>query len=135
MTTADWKEAEVLATSCFNVAHLLVDGYQIDLQMQRVNNYKNKIMVYINREFKGEWLREDCEERRRFYYKYERPIMSRKGIQEFNGLSKKAQKDFQKYRDQKYTTYSPLFPSFTALKRHFAAQNTNIELLTKWEKI
>ena len=133
MTTEDWKKAEALATSLYTSAQLLVDGYRVSLQLMRINPYKCKIMVYVDGHFEGRWTTEDCEERRRFMYEREHSLMNHKQIQDFNKLPKKSQKYLQEYRDKKFSTYSPQFPSFSALKRHLTAHNENIQLLPERE--
>lgn len=66
MTKEEWKQAEDALTHFFHPVELKVDGYDITLILERVGVYQNKIMVYIGGEFRGQWMAEDCEERRRF---------------------------------------------------------------------
>ena len=66
MTKEEWKQAEEALTHFFHPVELKVDGYDITLILERVGVYQNKIMVYIGGEFRGQWMAEDCDERRRF---------------------------------------------------------------------
>ncbi|MEG0803838.1 MAG: hypothetical protein RSF90_02660 [Pygmaiobacter sp.] len=130
MTKEEWQLcADKVTRSFWGGCRLQIDGYEVTLQLQRITAYKNMIMIYINGKFQGRWISEDCEERRRFMYCKSTTLMSRKQIQEFNKLSKASQKALKEYRDKTYTSYSPQFPSFSALKKQLIANNNVIELL------
>ena len=66
MTKDEWQEAERRALWKYGGLTLLVDGYKISVQRQYATPYKSKLAVYVNGTFRGKWLVEDCEERRRF---------------------------------------------------------------------
>ena len=68
MTKDEWQEAERRALWKYGGLTLLVDGYKISVQRQYATPYKSKLAVYANGTFRGKWLVEDCEERRRFCY-------------------------------------------------------------------
>ena len=68
MTKDEWQEAERRALWKYGGLTLLVDGYKISVQRQYATPYKSKLAVYVNGTFRGKWLVEDCEERRRFCY-------------------------------------------------------------------
>ena len=101
MTKEEWKQAEEALTHFFRPVELKVDGYDITLILERVGVYQNKIMVYIGGEFRGQWMAEDCDERRRFLQEY----------------------------PMQYSCFTPQWSSFRALKKHFCANNQSIELV------
>ena len=78
MTKEEWKQAEEALTHFFHPVELKVDGYDITLILERVSVYQNKIMVYIGGEFRGQWMAEDCEVRRRFLQEQRHNILSGK---------------------------------------------------------
>ena len=85
MTKEEWKQAEEALTHFFHPVELKVDGYDITLILERVGVYQNKIMVYIGGEFRGQWMAEDCDERRRFLQERKHSILSGKQMAEFGG--------------------------------------------------
>ena len=86
MTKEEWKQAEEALTHFFHPVELKVDGYDITLILERVSVYQNKIMVYIGGEFRGQWMAEDCEVRRRFLQEQRHNILSGKQRAEFERL-------------------------------------------------
>ena len=91
MTKKDWEKAkeQLERPWPYSRAHLEADGYDVMLEMQSVNDMFHKgILVYVNGHFKGSWLVQDCEERRRFMPQRQRPCMSPQQIACYNKLSK-----------------------------------------------
>ena len=129
MTKEEWKQAEEALTQFFHPVELKADGYDITLVLQRVGVYQNKIMVYIGGEFRGKWMAEDCEERRRFLQERRHSILSRKEKAEFEKLSKRSQKELREKYPMQYSSFTPQWSSFGALKKHFCANNQSIELI------
>lgn len=95
MTKEEWKQAEEALTHFFRPVELKVDGYDITLILERVGVYQNKIMVYIGGEFRGQWMAEDCDERRRFLQERKHSILSGKQMAEFERLPKQRQKELR----------------------------------------
>ena len=129
MTKEEWKQAEEALTHFFHPVELKVDGYDITLILERVSVYQNKIMVYIGGEFRGQWMAEDCEERRRFLQEQRHNILSGKQRAEFERLPKRRQKELREKYPMQYSCFTPQWSSFRALKRHFCANNQSIELV------
>ena len=129
MTKEEWKGVENALSQFFHPVKLSVDGYDITLILERVGIYQNKIMVYIGGQFRGKWLAEDCEERRRFMQEQKHSILSRKEKARFEKMSKRMQKELQEKYPMQYSTFTPQWSSFRALKKHFCANNQKIELI------
>ena len=156
MTKEEWKQAEEALTHFFHPVELKVDGYDITLILERVGVYQNKIMVYIGGEFRGQWMAEDCDERRRFLHGFElhrgahdgmvghgdagvardavgqerkHSILSGKQMAEFERLPKRRQKELREKYPMQYSCFTPQWSSFRALKKHFCANNQSIELV------
>ncbi|MFV0497466.1 MAG: hypothetical protein ACK5L0_04735 [Candidatus Fimivivens sp.] len=130
MTKEEWSQAEKALQGFYSPVYLKADGYEVTLILERVKTYKNMVMVYIGGQFWGKWMIEDCEERRRFFQKRVRSLLSAKEKSNFKKLSKRAQKEMSaRYHEMEYETYSPQWSSFGALKKHFTANNQQIELI------
>lgn len=129
MTKEQWKEAENALKSLFNYVKLKIDGYEVSLHLERIDTYKNGITVYINGKFDGNWLFQECEERRRFCRKIEKSMVTSKQKAEFKKLPKKLQKEYQEFYNRKYEYYNFYWTSFNTLKRHLIKENENIELI------
>lgn len=130
MSKEEWLEVQKALESLFSTVKLKIDGFNLSLALVRIGTYKNAIVVYIDGVFKGEWLIKDCEERRRFFQKKERSILSSKQKIDWKKLSKKSQKELAEKYDIKYSFYSSCWTSFNSLKKHFIANNASIELIS-----
>ena len=124
MTKEEWDKVESSMQSPWGRASLLCDGFKVTLE---TGLYKRKLssMVYVNGVFKGAWMLEDCEERRRFF----RPIKKlvwRKKITK--GFSKKTLKSLNIDPAETRIGFSPEWTSFRSLKSHLIKNNTSIEL-------
>jgi hypothetical protein len=128
MTSQDWKEVEKRLKSFYYIVKLNCDGYKVDLVLEQVSTMKNSIMVYVNGKFKGEWLVNDCEERRRFLRPVLKYVYSAKWRASMKKKPKWLQKEFPD-TNKTYTYYTPYWLSFGALKRHLIANNHSIELI------
>ena len=130
MTKDEWKQAEESLKSFYSPVRVKADDYDITLVLERVGPYKNMIMMYINGQFQGKWLADDCEERRRFMQKKVRSLLSQKQKADFKKLTKRQQKELnERYHNLNFETYSPQWSSFGALKKHLIANNQNLTLI------
>lgn len=128
MTKSEWERMHKALTSLMNAVKLKVDGYEVSFALVRVGTYKNAIVVYVNDVFKGKWLCEDCEERRRFIQKREKSLYKQSEVKK---LPKKMQKEML---SRKYEYYQTHWTSFGALKKHLLENNEEIELISiGWE--
>lgn len=131
MTKKDWEKAKERLERPwpYGRVNLEADGYDVMLEMQSVNDMFHKgILVYVNGHFKGSWLVQDCEERRRFMPQRQRPCMSPQQIARYNKLPKRMQKELKYLRDETYTEYSTHWMSWGSLVKHFEANNKDIRL-------
>lgn len=129
LTKDDWKEAERRALWTCAGLTLLVDGYRISVCKEPASPYKNHLTVYVDGVFRGKWLLEDCEERRRFCYCVKHSLFKK-------GCPKDARKRLLKKLnktedDMSYWSYSPYYPSFAALRRQLVKNNHDIQLITE----
>lgn len=127
MTKQQWEQIETSLQSPWGQVNLVCDGYNLTLQVER-DKMRLLIMTYINGHFKGIWMSEDCEERRRFF----RPKVTKLFKESvFKGLTKKERKYMEEKYNKTITTYLPYWPSFRPLKAHLTKNNISIELVTE----
>jgi len=127
MTKDEWQEAERRALWKYGGLTLLVDGYKISVQRQYATPYKSKLAVYVNGTFRGKWLVEDCEERRRFCYCVKHSLIKKNCPENKKKWFLKAMGKNEE--DYAYYTYSPYYPSFAALRRQLVKNNQDIQLI------
>lgn len=126
MTKEDWSKVEASMSSAFGQISLICDGYRLTIQT-RIYKRKLSSVPYVNGEFKGIWMTQDCEERRRFFRPVHTLVWKKKTTK---GFSKKTLKSIGIDPDEKRTYYSCEW-SFRALKSHLIKNNTSIELATE----
>lgn len=126
MILEDWKVVEERLKSLHWSVELMCDGYNITIRLERLNQFKNVILVYVNDEIKMKWLGEDCEERRRFFRPVKKSIFSQKQKASLKKMSKRSGLIDP---DASYTYYAAYWTSFRALKSHLTKNNSTIELV------
>nr|DAZ25494.1 MAG TPA: hypothetical protein [Caudoviricetes sp.] len=128
MTSEDWKQVEKdLKFVDLYTVKLLIDGYEVSLQLRQISQFRNAIVVYVNGVFRGKWLTEDCEERRRFFPCKKRCLTN---TNELKKMGIRSKKEIQKYKESAtYNQYSSAWTNFKAMKKHFEMNNKSIEIL------
>lgn len=132
MTADDWKKAEIQLTPPYGFAKFVIDGYKVSVECRLVTDTKFGYAVFIDGVFKGKWLTEDCEIRRRFCYEGQRCILTGKNKADFiKNFGKRAYNRLLKESPEtvKYKYYTPYFGSFRTLKAHFIKNNESITLV------
>lgn len=130
MTSQDWKEAEERLKSFWSPVRLKCDGYDITLRLERLDQFKNGILVCVNGEIRGEWLSKDCEERRRFMRPVKKSVWTQKQKASLKKISKRLRQKTGLFDpDAKLTFYYLHWTSFKALKSHLIKHNSNIEMV------
>lgn len=132
MTADEWKKAEQMLRPPYGHAKFLIDGYNVIVEMQLTSSTKFSFVVFVDGVFKGEWLTEDCDIRRRFCYKGRRTLLTSKKKDEF--IKKFGKQEYNRFIKENpelcyVTFYSPYFGSFRTLKQHFIKNNTSITLV------
>lgn len=131
ITPADWKRIEEGLSGLFGSEKLMCDGYELTIQRQQEKN-KLVLVVYVNGVWKGEWIREDCEERRRFFCPSTRRLFSKAKVDKSTaGMGKRHKEKWiaEMGLDKTMTIYIPVWRNFTALRRHLVKNNTEILVL------
>lgn len=126
MTKEEWEKVEESLFGCFTKVVLLIDDFEVTVVVEPYTALKNVFVVYVNGAWKGKWLSEDCEERRRFYQKHTKNMLSRKD-QKRLAREKKAIRDA--VGKTTFDWYAPYWTSFKSMKAHFIKNNKSIELV------
>ena len=96
MIKEEWNLVERKLRETYTPVNLKIDNFKVTLVLERTGVYKNAIIVYVNGKIKGEWFLNDCEERRRFYPRKKKSLLSSKAKQKlFKGLTKKQKAELE----------------------------------------
>lgn len=97
MTKEEWKEVERNLSSPYGRAKFKIDGYTVDVVVEKESpkSLKYVLAVFVDGAIKGKWLVNDCDIRRKFYYKCTKSNLSAnyKNSYKFKSLSKKVREE------------------------------------------
>lgn len=128
ITKEEWDRAEKALSNIYGYIKLKADGYEVTIHLERYGKYSLAMVVYIDGKIKGEWFAKDCEERRRFYCRKERSLLSSKKLKSiYKGCSKAAIK--KAAERNKYETFEPVWKCFRSMKSHLLKNNADIEVI------
>ena len=129
MTPADWERVKTALTSPYGRVRLKCDTYDLTLGVVPQGPLRYMIVPFLGGRFKGEWIVNDCEERRRFLRRRKVTLYSTaetaKLVRKFG--RKRAEEIF--HIERAYQRWYLEWPSFAPLKRHLIANNESIELV------
>lgn len=129
ITPEDWSAIEQQLQSLYSIATLYCDGYKIELVLVRVDQFKNRIDIFVNGLFKGEWVLNDCEERRRFFCPRSKTLLTAKERAVYKKIYRR-KKDFEKFvESRRFYYHQPYWKSFRSLKSHLIKHNKVIEVV------
>ncbi len=139
LTAEEWKQIERTLTHLNYEVKLIIDDYKVGIFLSRVGTYKNMLVIRINdQDLNLDWLRNDCEERKRFMCPSVRYAYKRKAREELARMKGRAKRDTLRYLKEEgidlnrtYITYLPFWGSFKKLKVHLLKNNTSIEWANK----
>lgn len=124
MTKEEWDKVDKSMQSPYGRVSLLCDGFKITVE---TGLYKRRLssIIYVDGVFKGAWMLEDCEERRRFFRPVKKLLWRRKMTK---GFSKKTLKSLGIDPAETRISFTAEWSSFRTLKTHLIKNNTSIEL-------
>ena len=132
ITPQDWESIKGKLSRLLEPVELQCDEYKVTLVLSPISTYRNAILPYVNGTIRGEWVFNDCEERRRFFHASTRSLLTPKERSARNKMSKKHLKELQSQGfdiDPKFTLYEPYWTSFEALRRHLIRNNRTIGII------
>ena len=122
-TADDWEKIRE-TISIYRPVNLVVDGYKITVKQVFISETVTAYIIFVNGIFKGEWGLEDCEERRRFFYRFEKYVNRPATRRQLKLMEKKSKGLFKPVDvDKKMEYFTPFFPSFKVLQKHLAVNN------------
>lgn len=127
----EWKKMEATLIHLGHPVRLECDGYRVSFVLERLNQFQNRILFYVDGVFKSQWFSDDCEERRRFFDRKDSFVWNRKSRANLNNeVSKSILKEAGIDVDKKRTHYVPWWVSFKRLRKHLMANNQDIRLIS-----
>ncbi len=127
MTDEEWSRAETALSPPFGYVKLLIDGYDVHIEVVQIKRLKFKLAVYVNGYIKAEWSLSDCDIRRRFYYESKKSLLKQS---EKAKLKKMRKADRERIMQRAaYSVFLPYWGSFSRLKSHLIKNNQSIELV------
>lgn len=132
MTTLTDADRKLLCKQ-LSYAHAWVDldcdGYAVSIRAFQIRPLKYGLLICIGGEFKGTWLLQDCEERRRFMrpicrYLFKKSIRTTPSHRRLLGRDK---------IDCKFVRYDAVWLSPRAMLRHFERNNKIIKIIPQDE--
>lgn len=132
ITKDQWQKIEQELSHAFGNVKLKCDSYDVTLQITPVGNLQYGILVYVNGHWKGKWIVEDCEERRRFFRPVEHFLHSAKERLELLKIygGKRASKEDVERINRKLTSYASHWTSVKSLRRHLEKNNQELVLVS-----
>jgi hypothetical protein len=135
MSEKDWDDVKNALKDLYNSVVLDCDGFRLRLHLGRIDTYRNAIMVFVDDWFRGEWLLNDCEQRRRFLRPVKISAHSKGYRQKIKKLSARELKILGIDPHKAITVYDYKWPSFPALRRHLERNNQSITLIREDDSI
>ena len=129
MTKDEWLQVQETLSHPWGSVNLTVDGYALTLQVRQVKPLKYVIMVFVNGFCKGEWLKGEADEAKRFCRPVTKALHSpAKKKAMTKGMPKSFLKEHAEYLNKTWTMWELCWLSFGPLKRHLIANNKVIAL-------
>ncbi|WP_298437984.1 hypothetical protein [Geobacter sp.] len=131
LTKAEWAQVEERLNRAYCPVALMCDGYHLTIRIERI---KMQLVIgfHVNGVFRGAWMSEDCEERRRFFRPVKKSAWNAASRARMKKMSKRALKQMKVDPSESFTVHYPWWTSFKALKSHLQKHNESIELLQDW---
>jgi hypothetical protein len=130
MTKDDWARVEKALGGIYGYAKLNVDGRETLFRRELVSKNQLGIVTYVDGHMKGAWLspREEHPERR-YMRPFSRYIFPAKEREKIKKMPKWMKKGLRLDPDKKIQLFSSIWPSATAIRRHYQKTFTSIELV------
>lgn len=129
MTAEEWTRTQKALDSLFGHVKLQMDGFTVTIHLERTRKYGLAMVVYVDGKIDWTLLDKDCEERRRFYCRKTKSLLTAKGKANLKKQSKKFQKEFAEKHQLEYEYWAPFWKSFRSMKSHFIKNNQSIEVV------
>ena len=128
-TRQEWSEIKNKLKSLYDTVYLRCDEYHVSLKLERINQFKNGIVVYINGFWHAKWLIDKTEEAERFFQLKSKAALPTKQLRALERTCGKRWCRKKGYYERLEYYDAPYWKSFNSLKRHLMANNDNIEVI------
>lgn len=134
LSKEEWAGVEERLTGRFGSVRLTCDGYRVDAVIGQIAAMKLGIVIYVNGSWKGEWMRGEAEEAKRFFRPVKRYLYTAKRRQELLKLSRMScvtaedRKTFTDMATHSTTTFYPYWTNAKAFCRNLRRTCQSIEL-------
>lgn len=136
LTKDQWAEIEKQLCGYFGRVELRCDGYQVVAAIEPIGKLKQGIVVYVNGWVKGEWMKGEAEEAKKFHREMKRYLYPAKQRDEAK-KKLKSRHLIDQLRDwyvgvaeESITTWAPYWTNAEAFTRHLRKTCTEIELVS-----
>jgi hypothetical protein len=136
VTKEQWAAVEKELSGPYGEVELLCDGYKVTAQIQNIANLKQGIVVYVNGVIKGEWMKGEAEESRKFHREMKRYLYPAKHREEAKqkAKSRRFPADLRKYfadmATASITTWAPYWTNAKAFTRQLRKTCAEIQVVT-----
>ncbi len=133
ITKEQWAEIEANLSCAWGSVELKIDGYTVNLVVEREKSLKYVVMTYVNGEWKGAWMSAEAEsdEAKRFFRKVSRYAFKPKVRAELIKLygGKRCPKVELARINRQVSYFSPVWSSVKDMRRNLVKNNHSLELV------
>lgn len=136
LTKEQWAAIEKQLAGYFGRVELRCDGYQVVAAVEQIGPLKQGIVVYVNGWMKGEWMKGEAEEAKKFHCEMKRYLYPAKQRDEAK-KKLKSRRLIDQLRDwyagvagKSVSTWAPYWTDAKAFTRHLRKTCTDIELVS-----
>ncbi|WP_234086781.1 hypothetical protein [Azonexus sp. R2A61] len=136
VTKEQWAAVENELSGHYGAVELICDGYKVTAQIQTIAKLRQGIVVYVNGVFKGEWIKGEAEEARKFHREMKRYLYPAKKREEFQKMAKNRRysadfrKDLARMATASVSTWAPYWTNAKAFTRQLRKTCTEIQVVT-----
>ncbi|MFZ6747447.1 hypothetical protein [Undibacterium sp. Ren11W] len=132
ITKEQWTQVETELSGSWGHVEMLIDGFKVNLHVERVKLLKYTIMTYVNGQFCGKWMIADSEEGKRFFCTKSSFVLSAKHRAELIKIwgGKRCPKAKLEELNKKTTILMPHWSNVKTMRRHFEKNNQSLELVS-----
>lgn len=131
ITKEQWEQVETELSGSWGHVEMMIDGFKVNLRVERVKTFKYTIMTYVNGQWCGKWMMNDSEEGKRFFCPKSSFVHSTKTRTELIKIwgGKRCPKERQAEINKKHTMLMPSWNSVKTLRRHFEKNNKDLAVV------
>lgn len=136
ITKEQWLAIEKELSGYFGGVELLCDGYKVTAYIEPIGKMRQGIAVYVNGFIRGEWMKGEADEARKFHREMKRFLYPASQREEAKKKLKSRRlhatlRDwYAGVAERSVSTWAPYWTSVAAFTRHLRKTCTDIELVS-----